>query len=55
MNSELIFVHGLFWAIFGGCLLALFTYDFFYLLVDLLPDFFQVIFAWIISKRSKKS
>lgn len=53
--TEFTLIHGLFWATFGGCILALFAYDFFHFLVDLLPDFLQVVFRLIVSRWSKKS
>lgn len=53
--SELALLHGFFWFSFGGCLLALLAYDFFRFLLDVLPEFLQVVFLWIISKRGKQS
>ncbi|MCK9244213.1 MAG: hypothetical protein PHG39_05700 [Acidithiobacillus ferrooxidans] len=53
--SEFVLAQGFFWYAFGGCLLALLAYDFFHFLLDVLPEFFQVVFLWIISKWGKQS
>ena len=53
--TELALLHGFFWFSFGGCLLALLAYDFFHFLLDVLPEFLQVVFLWIISKWGKQS
>ena len=51
--SELALLHGFFWFSFGGCLLALFAYDFFHFVIELLPDVVQVASRFVISLWSK--
>ncbi|MHB8199744.1 MAG: hypothetical protein ACYDD9_02885 [Acidithiobacillus sp.] len=47
-SSQLALSYGFFWFGFGGCLLALFAYDFFHFLVELLV-------SWLTDGQGKQS
>ena len=46
--TDVALLQDVFWFAFGGCLFALFAYDFIYLLVDFLPDLLRVSFVWLL-------
>ena len=52
--SDIALLQGLFWVVFGGCLLALFAYDFFHFLLDMLPDMLRVSFFWLLGLFTKR-
>ena len=51
--ADIALLQGVFWIAFGGCLLALFAYDFIYMLVDFLPDLLRVSFVWLLGLFSR--
>ena len=53
--ADITLLQGVFWIAFCACLLALFAYDFFHFLLDMLPDLLRVSFLWLISKWGKKA
>lgn len=52
--SEMVLAQGVFWYAFGGCLFALLVYDFAYIVLDLLLDYFPVVFLWVLTKWGKR-
>ena len=53
--ADIALLQGVFWIAFGGCLLALFAYDFFhFFLLDMLPDLLRVSFLWLLTKWGKR-
>ncbi len=52
--ADIALLQGVFWIAFGGCLLALFAYDFFHFLLDMLPDLLRVSFLWLLTKWGKR-
>ena len=51
--ADIALLQGVFWVAFGGCLLALFAYDFFHFLLDMLPDILRVSFVWLLGLFSR--
>ena len=51
--ADIALLQGVFWIAFGGCLLALFAYDFIYMLVDFLPDLLRLSFFWLLGLFTK--
>ena len=52
-SADIALLQGLFLIVFGGCLLALFAYDFFHFLLDMLPDILRVSFVWLLGLFSR--
>ena len=54
--ADISLIHVIFWTVFSASLMALLAYDLAVMLLDLLPDFLQVIALFVVSVwRGKKS
>ena len=51
--ADVALLQDVFWFAFGGCLFALFAYDFIYMLVDFIPDLLRLSFFWLLGLFTK--